>query len=286
MRRTIFLCVISAFLLAACNLPASGPEPHLPDVPSGAPGGLNQDLMATIVAATFQALTPASSAPASTPALPTPDVTQTPAPSSTPTPSGDNVSGKVCYHDQDMLALTIYFQNTGDNKLWTESVTRPNEDYSITLPPGTYRVYAWPPDYTVGVLSEGRPTIQVAAGQTLTNLNLCDYSQGPFAVPYPPGVSPSDQQGSISGNISGYGGGDRLTVVAFNQGTGYWYYVRLRAGETNYVIEDLPAGTYQVVAYGSGAAGGTAPNISVLAGKDTAANVSDWASAFPSNPVN
>lgn len=277
MRQISLFLVIFAFLLTSCNLSQSAPTPEGQNV---------NDLMETVVAATLQAMTPQASPPAETSAAPTPSITDTPA--ATPTPSTAKVSGKVCYHDAAMLDLTIYFQNTADDKLWTQSVSRPQEDYSVELPPGKYKVYAWPPDYTVGVLVKDRPTVDVALGQDVTGLDLCDYSQGPFAAPYPPGVSPSDAQGSISGVISGYGGGNNasFTVVAFNQGTGYWYYLKLLAGQTDYSIPDLPAGRYQVVVYdGKGVTAGTQPNVYVVAGKDTTANIDQWGGGYPPNPA-
>jgi hypothetical protein len=268
--RRIFCFLLFVFLLTACTLPQPGANQEAP-----------KDLMGTIVAATFQAMTPQAS-----PKLPTPEATQVPALTLTPTASGGKVSGKVCYHDKDMLELTVYFQNTADNKLWTQSVSRPNETYALELPVGKYQVYAWPPDYTVGVLSEEKPTVELAPAQTLTDVDLCDYSKGPFAVPYPPGVSPSKAAGSIAGNISGYGGDGNLTVVAFNQGTGYWYYFILQIGQTNFSIDDLPAGRYQLVAYdGTGITGGTPPTVYVIAGQKTIADIKDWGGDYPPNPV-
>jgi hypothetical protein len=278
MRRTFVFFVLFVLLLTACNLP----QPGVDATPQ--PAG---DLMATVVAATFQAMTPQASPVAQTVTLAAPAATETPTP--TPTASAVKVSGKVCYHDKNMLALTVYFQNTADDKLWQQSVSRPNETYSIDLPAGKYKVYAWPPDYTVGVLVKDKPTVDVTSGQPITGLDLCDYSKGPFAVPYPPGVSPSSAQGSISGNIIGYSGsGDEITftVVAFNQGTGYWYYVILLIGQKDFVLSNLPAGRYQVVAYdGTGVTGGTEPTVYVVAGQNTSADISSWGAGYPANPV-
>jgi hypothetical protein len=275
--RRIFYLMFFVFSLSACNMPKPDSKPA-------------DALMRTVVAATLQALTAQPVSPQATPELPapapilSPQVTETPA--FTPTASTGKVSGKVCYHDAGMLELTVYFQNTADQKLWTKSVSRPNDTYSLEIPAGKYKVYAWPPDYTVGVLVKDKPTVDVAPSQTLSGVDLCDYSQGPFAAPYPPGVSPSNARGSVSGSISGYGGGNRLTVVAFNKGTGYWYYVILLAGESYYSISDLPAGRYQVVAYdGFGAAGGTQPTIYVIAGQNATADISAWGGEYPANPV-
>jgi len=278
MRRTLcFLLFAFCFLLASCNLPQPGADAA--PQPTG-------NLMATMVDATLRAMTPQASPVALTVTPAAPALTETPAAS--PTASTVKVSGKVCYHDKAMLALTVYFQNTADDKLWTQSVSRPDETYSIDLPAGKYKVYAWPPDYTVGVLVKDRPTVDVTLSQPVTGLDLCDYSKGPFAVPYPPGVSPSSAQGSISGNIVGYSGGNEIsfTVVAFNQGTGYWYYVILLIGQKDFVLSNLPAGRYQVVAYdGTGVTGGTQPTVYVVAGQNTSADISNWGAGYPANPL-
>jgi hypothetical protein len=77
-----------------------------------------------------------------------------------------------------------------------------------------------------------------------------------------------------------------LTVVAFNQGTGYWYYVLLMPGVYDFTISELPAGRYQVVAYdGLGAAGGSSADIYVLAGQAASGGISTWSGDFPANPV-
>jgi hypothetical protein len=272
MRQFFPSVVIFVLLLTACNIPQPGQQPTVD------PG---RDLMGTVVAATFQAMTPLAS-----PQVETPTAAATSTPAATATASTSKVSGKVCYHDKGMVQLTLYFQNTTDDKVLTQSVSRPNETYNIELLPGKYKIYGWPPDYTIGVLAENKPTIDVTLSHPIINLNFCDYSQGPFAAPYPPGVSPSKAAGSITGTISGYAGHDSLTVVAFNQGTGYWYYFILLVGQTDFAIPDLPAGRYQVVAYDkNGSSGGTEPNIYVIAGQKTIANISNWGGGYPANPV-
>ncbi len=266
MRRLLPLILIPILLLASCNLPGSNTKSA-------------QDLMSTIVAATFQAMTPQASPP--------PPATSTPQPpQATPTVGTGKISGGVCYHDGGMLELTLYFQNTATQQILTKIVDRPDTTYSIDLPAGTYKVFGWPPDYTIGVLVKGKSTVDLATGQKLAGVDFCDYSQGPFAVPYPPGFSPSTAHGSISGDIYGYPGSGRLTVVAFNKGTGYWFYVILLAGQSGYSISDLPAGRYQVVAYdGAGNTGGTQPNVYVIGGQNTSADIDTWGSGFPDNPV-
>jgi len=273
MRRTFLLCL--CFLLTACS-------PSVRATPTPA-----ADLLATIVAATFEAMTPAAAtmplaATVTPPEIPTAIATAPPR----PTPGPGRVSGSVCYVEKGLIEMTLYFENIATSQLFQESVRAPKDVYSIELPPGTYKMYGWPPDYTVGVTVVGTEVVTITPGSFQSAVDFCDYSRGPYGVPYPPNFSPSKERGSISGNISGYGGADRLTVVAFNQGTGYWYYVILMPGQLEFSIAELPAGRYQVVAYDSlGTTGGTQPDIYVLGGKNVKADISSWGGGYPSNPV-
>ena len=208
MKRIFLNIIVLAFLLVGCTLPQSA------DKPTAEPA---QSLIKTVVAATLQALTPQSS-----PQIATVTSAATETPAAPPSPATVNVSGKVCYQNKGMLKLTLYFQPDASDKVLTQTISRPTETYSIELPHGKYKIYGWPPDYTIGVLVKDRPTLDVTGTQPVTHLDFCDYSKGPFAVPYPPGVSPSNAAGSIAGTISGYAGDGSLTVVATNQGSGYW----------------------------------------------------------------
>ena len=267
MRQKIFLLSVFTLFLAACSMPA-----RTTPTPAG-------DLLATMVAATLQAITPPAP-----PSTATPEPTWTPAP--TLTPATGRVSGAVCYLDKGLIQMVLYFEDTKTGQLFEKSVSSPKDVYSIELPPAKYKIYGWPPDYTVGVMVKGMQTVDVAPGSFQPAIDFCDYSQGPYGVPYPPHYSPSKERGSISGVISGYSGGERLTVVAFNQTTGYWYFVILMPGVTTFSITELPAGRYQVVAYDRlGVTGGTQPEIYVVGGKETKVEISQWGGDFPANPV-
>lgn len=264
MRRIAFLLLPVLFLLAACNRPTSQVQP------AAAPG------LPTMVAATLAAMLP--------PATLTPAPTETPI--ATATPASGQVSGKVCYPDKGVIELKIYFQSAAAVQPRLVLVHSPTETYSVELAPGTYTVYAWPPDYATGALPTSGATINLLPGADLTGVDLCDFSQT-TSVPYPPGFTPSTGPGSISGRVAGYSGpaASQLTVVAFNQGTGYWYYVILMPGVFDFTIADLPAGRYQVVAYdGLGAAGGVS-DVYVLAGQSASAEIQTWSGEFPANPV-
>jgi hypothetical protein len=71
-------------------------------------------------------------------------------------------------------------------------------------------------------------------------------------------VTPSTDVGSISGTLSYPAEGiPGMAVVAFHAdgGPADYYYVATAAGQTNYQIENLPAGNYWIVAYSLGGAG-------------------------------
>jgi hypothetical protein len=62
--------------------------------------------------------------------------------------------------------------------------------------------------------------------------------------------------GAITGNLS-YPSEfiPALTVVAFNLENGQWFYVQTEVNQATYVLDDLPVGTYHVVAYPQPSAG-------------------------------
>jgi hypothetical protein len=61
---------------------------------------------------------------------------------------------------------------------------------------------------------------------------------------------PAGTTGSIAGNLSYPSEGiPPLFVVAFNNATGYYYWVQTQQNQTTYQIDNLPPGTYHVFAY-------------------------------------
>jgi hypothetical protein len=99
--------------------------------------------------------------------------------------------------------------------------------------------------------------------------------------------------GSISGTIANYPGTQpALTVVATNVKTKYWYYWKTGEGDPYFLLEELPPGTYHVVAYTDGGkAGGYADSghnlidVVVKPGENVYIVVNDWEGDFPSSPV-
>jgi len=65
-----------------------------------------------------------------------------------------------------------------------------------------------------------------------------------------PTQEPAAQTGSIAGNLSFPSEGiPPLLVVAFNTGTGQYYWVQTTQNQTTYQIDNLPVGKYTVFAY-------------------------------------
>jgi hypothetical protein len=290
-------CLFSLVILSGCNLPN-----QTPTVPS-------EDNMASMVASTLQSMTMtmefinnAQGTPAAT-GLPvtensTPDSL---APSLTPASSKGKITGLVCYTEVTSTNMVLYFQNTANNQVveLPVSVSNYQAPYTTQLDPGTYIAYAWTLDYSIGGTysacgaasgcGDATPiSFTVNAGQTIEKIDICDWSHGPFDVPYPPGFQPESKFGIISGGVYGYPFGNlpKLTIVAFNKDTGYWYWIGTAAGQSNFTMNDIPGGTYQVVAYdGSGHAGGTSVNIEVKGGQTVNADINNWSGSFPANPV-
>jgi hypothetical protein len=238
-------------------------------------------------------------------ATPSPSATFTLQPTSTPVTG--NVTGAICYPSEGIPAMTAYFQETTSDAIVELPITEGQSEYTIDLPPGKYIAYAWLPDFSYGGLySKAVPCglrksctdhaalpITVAAGNPVKGVDICDWYTGPFIIPYPPGKEPEQTTGSISGQISyPFGAIPALQIVAFNTRTGFWYWTGTVAGSAYYSITDLPPGPYQVVAYtGDGKAGGYADashkliTVTVKAGEDVSAGITDWDGSYPANPI-
>jgi len=277
----VFSTILLFVIVSACN------------PPSVATPTLSADAVATVVAGTMQALPPSA----------TPTVILTLAAThtlvSTATLTAALVSGKVCYPGGIATDLKAYFQNTVTNLAVELSIAAGSAQYSVDVPPGSYIAYAWVTDFsnsgsysacgqTPGCGDATPKSFTVAPGQKVTGIDLCDWSHGPFDVPYPPGFQPMARLGIVAGSISGYPYGSlpQLAVVAFSQDTPYWYWAGTAAGQVYYTVTDLPPGDYQIVAYDDADhAGGSPAIVTVIAGQTTTADISDWASGWPANPL-
>lgn len=247
----------------------------------------------------------------------TPIVTGEPAPSETPPPvptatfPPNNVTGMICFPGEFIPAMTAYFEET-ETELLTELPINENQTtYEVNLEPGIYIAYAWLPDFSRGGLyskavpcglgadctDHGLMPFTVEREQVTSGIDICDWFAGPFNVPYPPGKSESEITGNISGRLSYVTDiVPGLRVVAFNLNTKYWYWVSTLPTQDTYILPQLPAGVYHLVAYDAeGRAGGHADadhiliDVTVRAGETTSdININDWnapAGAFPPDPT-
>lgn len=275
--------------------------------------------VATIVAATMQAIPTNTSLPSPTSKPPQPATTSTstntplpsPTASLTSTPLPENVKGRICYPGGAIPAMALYFEETEDSQVFEISVSENQQEYATKLPAGTYIAYAWLTDFSRGGMYSRAVAcgmrancddhsvlpFEVSETSVVEGIDLCDWYAGPFNVPYPPGKEPAELTGIISGNLSYIEDQiPELRVVAFNIETNYWYWVFTLPGQTSYAIRELPAGTYFVVAYdGNGNAGGHADRnhhlieVTVSAGKTTdGVHIVDWGAppdTFPPDPT-
>jgi hypothetical protein len=165
--------------------------------------------------------------------------------------------------------MTLYFENVDTAETHTLPVPEGTATYAIDLPPGTYHAYAWLEGFTVGgSYSEFVPCglsvecsdhtlipVTVAAGQTVSGVDIQDWYGPPGTVPYPPGVEPP------TGNIDGLlhypsEGIPAMTVYVRNLADNATYSQDLPAGTQTFTFEGLPVGLYHVFAWVPGGLGG------------------------------
>jgi hypothetical protein len=298
-------------LLSACNGRTPG-------------DGQQGDQPATSMAATLTAGVPPQTATRPPTQTGTPTITATPTLTPTPTPSptstftpsptlpANNLTGSICFPGDDIPEMTIYLEDAEKETVVELPVAAGQTSYEVNLAAGSYIAYAWLKDFSRGGLySRAVPcglksgcddhtllSFTVVRTEVTEGIDICDWSAGPFNVPYPPGVERADLTGNVSGNLTYVEDEDipGLRVVAFNQRTEYWYWVYTQPGQSTYSLTELPPGTYHLVAYDSeGRAGGYADtrhnliDVLVKSGATTGEiNITDWnapRTAFPPDPT-
>ncbi len=251
-------------------------------------------------------------------------------PTATPLPlvaANGSVEGTICFPSSGIPPMNLYLHQVGADTPNVLSINTNQMSFSAELTPGTYVAYAWLPDFSLGgsysqavacglsveCTDHSLVQFQVAAGALTSGVDVCDWYGSPGDVPLPSGAQgPSDitsagGTGSLSGNLS-YPSNfiPSMAVVAWDMSNpGVYYYIITAEGSSTYVIPDLPAGDYQVVAYIDSLSAGysfavpcglsvdctdhSLINVSVTAGQDTGGvNPQDWYApqgAFPSNPL-
>jgi hypothetical protein len=300
----LLLLVIGAALLLACSEPVT-PDPIL--------GSVSATPTRMLTTQPVQSPTARPTQTETVTPLPLPTHTPVPSPTSsaTPTELPFNVTGKICFPGVTIPPMTAFFEDTGAGTVSELPISENQDSYDIKLAPGTYIAYAWLADYSQGGLyshavtcglnencdDHGVQPFSIQKDQILEGIDLCDWYAGPFNVPYPPGVDKGDFTGGISGRLNYRDSNPvALRVVAFSTETGYWYWVNTEPNQAFYGINNLPPGSYHVVAYDTqGRAGGHATDkhqlieVLVIAGELTeGADINDWNAspdAFPPDPT-
>lgn len=247
MRRLFVLMVTLGLLLSACG--AGQPvEPTL-DVD-------------TIVQATFQALT--AQAPQATPTV----VSET-----------GGISGALSYPSEGIPPLLVVAFRVDSNEYYWIQTAQNQSSYQMDgLKPGTYHVVAYVlPDggqlagrydqfYLCGLhqgcTDSNWVDVQVQVGVVTPNIDPGNWYIGSENYPPMPAYDPQQQSGSgiaepmavKSGSIAGqlsYPSSfiPSMVVVAFEAKGPNYRYVITNQNSTTYQIDDLPPGSYYVVAY-------------------------------------
>jgi hypothetical protein len=248
-RKILVLCVAFALLLSACG---------------GAPA---QDVDA-IVQATFQALTAQAPAPQATPTV---EVNMT-----------GSISGKLSYPSEGTPPqLVVAFSVDTDTYYWVQTAQNQSTYQMDGLAPGAYHVVAYAlPDGKLaarydqfylcglhqGCTDSNWVDVQVQAGVVTPNVDPGNWYIGPENYPPMPSYdagqasgsgiysAPMPAGGSIAGQLSYPSSGiPPMMVVAFETTSQYYQYVLTLADSSTYQIDNLPPGTYYVVAYPQGA---------------------------------
>jgi hypothetical protein len=244
-RRILMLFVVLTVLIAAC-----GGQPPAQDIDE-------------IVQATFQALT--AQAPAATPVI----------------SSTGGFSGKLSYPSQGIPPLLVVaFSVDTENYYWVQTAQDQSTYQMDGLPPGAYHVVAYTlPDGKLagrydqfylcglhqGCTDSNWVDVQVQAGAITTDVDPGNWYTGPENYPPMPGFDVAQTSGSgiyfapmpASGGIAGQlsypsSGIPPMMVVAYEVGSQNYHYVLTFPDASTYQIDDLPPGTYYVVAYTQG----------------------------------
>jgi len=241
-RRIITILLVFVFLLGAC-------------IPS--PASVDEIVQATLQALTAQA----------------------------PAAATGSISGSLNYPSSFIPPLRVVAYLTGSSQYFFVDTVQDQNTYQIdNLPVGIYYVVAYaglaagysqavPCGLSVDCTDHSLIDVNVSAGQVTGNVNPFDWYAPEGAFPplpialslqnggtdvIPTNTPPGGGSGSIAGTLSYPAEGiPAMAIVAFRTGGGQndFYYVLTNQGQSTYQIDDLPVGTYHVVAYSMGGSG-------------------------------
>lgn len=202
-------------------------------------------------------------APTATPLPPPTDTPLPPVPTATPAPVGNGgITGQLGYPSEVIPPLTVYFLNVNTADVLTLSTGENQGDYTKSVPPGTYHVYAWLADFGLGgSYSAAVPcglTVDctdhtlldavVTAGATTSGVDILDWYGPPGSVPLPAGVSVGT--GSLQGLLHYPSEGiPPLVVYARNVATNETFSISTAENQQDFTLAGLPQGVYHVFAW-------------------------------------
>lgn len=238
MHKQLVFCLAAVVLLAACG---------------GAPDGQGADEIATIVAATLEAAQGAA-----------PAAQEAAAPATGP----GSIAGTITYPSEAIPAMTVVAYDVNSDSWYSVDTDFGQSTFQIdNLPAGAYHVVAYVAAQNIG----GGYTAAVACGLTAecTDHSLVAVQVSPGAIAnaqphdwyapegaFPPNPAMPDEggdqggMGSIAGSL-GFPSSfiPPMNIVAFDVNSSAWFYITTQQNQTSYQFDNLPAGTYYVVAY-------------------------------------
>ena len=181
------------------------------------------------------------------------------------------ITGTLSYPSEFVPAQRVVAFDVTDITRYYSVELSDGGTYSIDVPEGTYVVLSYLIDpVSLGVAPDlfaayskfvacglsvdcedhGLLPVSVEAGEVLTDINPGDWYLLPGADESWPSDPMNNDAGSISGTL-GYPSEyiPAMRVVAFDAYTDGYYYVDTVVNQSEFEITDVPAGTYQVVAY-------------------------------------
>jgi hypothetical protein len=116
-----------------------------------------------------------------------------------PNPAAGTIMGGLCYPSEGIPPLTVYAREVNTNQTYTIQTAQNQGEYSIQVPaPGTYILFAYtdfggggsysqavPCGLTVACTDHSLIQLDVQAGATVTEANICDWYGPEGSVPPP-----------------------------------------------------------------------------------------------------